>query len=198
MVSLAEPILRKHKMKLAVENHKGWRAAEQAEWIKRVGSEYIGVCFDFGNNLALCEDPMETFRLLEPLTIYCHMKDMGVDQYEDGFLLSEVVFGEGIVDLRNIVNALQRRDPNMVFAIEMITRDPLKIPVYKESYWPTFADPSSPLPGRDLARVLDLVRKNPPKSPLPRIADLTPEAKVKAEDDYNLKCIEYSRQQLRF
>src|SRR5687767_12060672 len=49
MVSLAEPILRKHKMKLAVENHKGWRAAEQAEWIKRVGSEYIGVCFDFGN-----------------------------------------------------------------------------------------------------------------------------------------------------
>jgi sugar phosphate isomerase/epimerase len=198
MVSLAEPVLRKHQMKLAVENHKGWRAAEQAEWIKRVGSEWVRVCFDFGNNLALCEDPMQTFQILEPFTIYCHMKDMGVANYEDGFLLSEVVFGDGIVDLRPMVDTLQRRDPNMIFALEMITRDPLKIPVYKDSYWPTFSDPLSPLPGRDLARVLDIVRKNPPKTPLPKITGLSPADQVKAEDDYNLKCIEYARKQFRF
>ena len=52
-VSLAEPVLRKHRIRLAIENHKGWRAAEQAAWLKRLGSEYVGVCFDFGNNLAL-------------------------------------------------------------------------------------------------------------------------------------------------
>lgn len=193
-VSLAEPVLRKHKIKLAVENHKGWRAAEQAEWIKRVGSEWVGVCFDFGNNVALCEDPMETFRILAPYTVFCHMKDMGVDNYEDGFLLSEVVFGDGIVDLGQMVKTLQQRDPNMLFCLEMITRDPLKIPVFKDTYWPTFTDASSPLPGRDLARVLDIVRKNPPKSPLPRMTGLSPEAQVKAEDEYNLKCIAYSRQ----
>ena len=33
-VELAEPILRKHKVKLAIENHKGWRAAEHAAWIR--------------------------------------------------------------------------------------------------------------------------------------------------------------------
>ncbi len=198
MVGLAEPVLRKHQMKLAVENHKGWRAAEQAEWIKRVGSEYVRVCFDFGNNLALCEDPMETFKILEPFTIYCHMKDMGVANYDEGFLLSEVSFGDGIVDLRQMVDTLQKRDPDMIFALEMITRDPLKIPVYKDSYWPTFDDPSSPLPGRDLARVLDLVRKNPPKTPLPKMTGLSPADQVKAEDDYNLKCIEYSRKNFRF
>ncbi len=38
-VERAEPILRKHKVKLAIENHKGWRAAEHAAWIKQVGSE---------------------------------------------------------------------------------------------------------------------------------------------------------------
>ena len=64
---------------------------------------------------------METFKILEPFTIYCHMKDMGVANYEDGFLLSEVVFGDGIVDLRQMVETLQKRDPNMIFALEMIT-----------------------------------------------------------------------------
>ena len=38
-VERAEPILRKHKMKLAIENHKGWRAAEHAAWVRQVGSE---------------------------------------------------------------------------------------------------------------------------------------------------------------
>ena len=67
-VELAEPILRKYRMQLAVENHKGWRSAEQIAWIKRVGSEYVGVCFDVGNNLSLCEDPMELCEAFAPMT----------------------------------------------------------------------------------------------------------------------------------
>ncbi|MGH9723421.1 MAG: sugar phosphate isomerase/epimerase family protein [Bryobacteraceae bacterium] len=176
---------------------KGWRAAEQADWMKRVSSEWVGVCFDFGNNVALCEDPMDSLQALAPYTVFCHMKDMGVESYEDGFLLSEVVFGDGFLKLAPIVQTLQQKDPNMIFCLEMITRDPLKIPIFKDSYWPTFEDPSSPLPGRDVARVLDIVRKNPPKTPLPRMTGLSPEAQVKAEDEYNLKCVEWSRQNLK-
>ena len=59
-VELAEPVLRKHKVKLAIENHKGWRAAEHVAWIKQLGSEWVGACYDFGNNISLCEDPAET------------------------------------------------------------------------------------------------------------------------------------------
>ena len=195
-VRLAEPVLRKHRIPLAVENHKGWRAGEQAEWIKGAASEWVGICFDFGNNVALCEDPMDTLRALAPYTVFCHMKDMGVAHYEDGFLLSEVSFGEGFVDLKQIVTTLQQKDRNMIFCLEMITRDPLKIPVFTEGYWKTFDDTYSPLPGRDLAKVLDIVRKNPPKTPLPKMTGLPPEAQVKAEDDYNLQCVEWSRRQL--
>jgi hypothetical protein len=78
----------------------------------------------------------------------------------------------------------------------MITRDPLKIPVYTTKYWATFDDAYSPLPGRDLAKVLLLVRKNRPKKPLPRITGLSPEAQLQAEDENNRKCIEYARQNL--
>ncbi|MBV9226285.1 MAG: TIM barrel protein [Acidobacteriaceae bacterium] len=195
-IALAEPVLRKHRIKLAIENHKGWRASEQAAWMGRVSSEWVGVCYDFGNNLSLCEPPEETFELLSPYTIFCHLKDMAVADYPDGFLLSEVPLGQGIIDLKQRVDALRSKDPDMLFCLEMITRDPLKIPVFTDKYWATFNDPAAPLPARDLAKVLELVRKNPPKSPLPRTSGLTTEQQIKAEDDYNRQSIAYARQNL--
>jgi sugar phosphate isomerase/epimerase len=195
-VELAEPILKKYQMKLAIENHKGWRSAENVAWLKRLGSEWVGVCLDFGNNVSLCEDPMETAQMLAPYTFFAHIKDMAVQEYEDGFLLSEVPLGEGIVDLKQTVQLLRQKDPNMIFDLEMITRDPLKIPVYTPKYWATFDDSYSPLPGRDLAKVLALVKKNPPKKPVPKVTGLSAEAGMKLEDDCNLQCITYARQNL--
>ena len=193
-VERAEPILRKHKMKLAIENHKGWRAAEHAAWVKQLGSEYIGVCYDFGNNLALCEDPADTYALLAPLTIYVSFKDMAVAPYEEGFLLSEVALGEGILDIPGMVKGLQQRDPNMIFALEMITREPLKIPVFTKKYWATFDDSYSPLPGRDLARVLEIVRTT--KRPLTTTAGLGPAQALALEDDLINRSIAYARKNL--
>ncbi len=195
-VALAEPVLRKHRMPLAIENHKGWRSAEQAAWMKRLSSEWVGVCFDFGNNLSLCETPAQTLQALAPYALMCHIKDMGLKEYKDGFLLSEVVFGDGIVDLKQMVKTLRAKDPNMLFLMEMITRDSLRIPVYTDKYWASFDDTVSPVPARDLARVLELVHSNSPKTPLPEMAGLSPEEQVKAEDRYNLRCIEYARQHL--
>jgi sugar phosphate isomerase/epimerase len=195
-VELAEPVLRKHRVRLGIENHKGWRSAEQAAWLRRLGSEWVGVCLDFGNNLALCEDPMDTLRTLAPHTFFAHIKDMAVEEYEDGFLLSEVNMGVGMLDLTQMVGYLRERNPNMVFELEMITRDPLKIPVFTTRYWATFDDAYSPLPGRDLAKVLTLVRRHRPKKPLARISGLSPEAQIQCEDENNRKCVEYARQNL--
>ena len=160
-VELAEPVLQKHRLRLAVENHKGWRAAEQAAWMKRVSSEWVGVCLDMGNNLSLCELPDETFDALTPYAIFSHIKDMGLEEYPDGFLLSEVPFGEGVINLKERVAQLRRKDPGMLFCIEMITRDPLKIPIYTDKYWATFSDPSTEIPGRDVAMVLDTGEEEP-------------------------------------
>lgn len=195
-VQLAEPVLRKYKVPLGIENHKGWRSAEQAAWLKRLGSEWVGACLDFGNNLSLCEDPMETARTLAPYTVCTHVKDMGLQAYDGGFLLAEVVLGQGVVDLAQIIALLRKKDPNMIFNLEMITRDPLKIPVFTEKYWATFDDAGSPLPGRDLAHVLDLVHKNPPKQPMPHTTGLSQAQAIQLEDELNQKCIDYAHAQL--
>ena len=195
-VERAEPILRRHKMRLAIENHKGWRAAEHAAWVRAIGSEFIGVCYDFGNNISLCETPEETFRHLAPLTFYVSFKDMAVEGYDEGFLLSEVALGDGMLDIQGMVRQLQARDPHMVFALEMITREPLRIPVFTEQYWITFDDAYSPLPGRDVARTLEMVRKNVPKKGLTRTAGLTPQQGLALEDDLINRSIEYARKNL--
>src|SRR4030095_15514715 len=42
-LQLAEPIVRKHKVKLAIENHKDWRADELANALNKFHSEWVGV-----------------------------------------------------------------------------------------------------------------------------------------------------------
>ena len=195
-IALAEPILRKYKIRLGLENHKGWRSAEQAAWLKRLGSEWVGVHFDFGNNVSLCEDPKETLKNLLPYTFACHIKDMAVQPYEDGFLLSEVPLGEGFLDIKGMVATLQQKDPNMAFDLEMIVREPLKIPVFTDKYWVTFDDAYSPLPGRDLAHTLELVQKNKPKDPVPHTAGITPEGFLKLEDECVARSIDWARKNL--
>ena len=40
-MQLAEPVLRKHKVKLAVENHKDWRADELSAALRQLSSEWM-------------------------------------------------------------------------------------------------------------------------------------------------------------
>jgi sugar phosphate isomerase/epimerase len=195
-IALAEPVLRRHRIRLGIENHKGWRSAEQAAWLHSVGSEWVGVHFDFGNNLSLCEDPAETLRNLLPFAVACHLKDMAAAPYEDGFLLSEVPLGEGVLDLPAMAAALRAHDRDIPLDLEIITRDPLKIPVFTDKYWVTFDDSFSPLPGRDLAHTLELVRKRGWTKPLPHLAGLTPEQQSQLEEDSIARSLEYARKHL--
>jgi len=84
----------------------------------------------------------------------------------------------------------------MPFDLEMITRDPLKIPVFTDKYWATFDDAFSPLPGRDLARVLEIVHQNKPKSPLPRTTGMSMQAQLQLENQNVSRSIAYARQYL--
>ena len=68
-VELAEPIARKYKLKIGIENHKGQRFGELVDWIKGVSSEWVGICFDMGNNYSLCDDPMEWLPTLAPFIV---------------------------------------------------------------------------------------------------------------------------------
>src|SRR5262249_16341903 len=145
----AAPIVARHDVLLAVENHKDFRVDELAALLKQHRDDHIGICLDTGNSIALLEDPMEVIEALAPRAFTTHFKAMGLEASRDGFLLAEVPFGAGILDLSRAVQVLRKARPNIRFNIEMITRDPLRVPCLAENYWATFPE----LPGRHLARM---------------------------------------------
>ena len=191
-LTLAEPTLRKRQVKLAVENHKDLRIGEMIELMRRISSEFVGICVDTGNNIALFEDPVTLAEAFAPHAFSVHLKDMAVEEKEDGFLLAEMPLGAGALDLPRIVTVLREAQPALDFSLEMITRDPLEIPCLTEPFWATMPA----VPGADLARTLAWVRKNKPAQPLPRIAQLSAEELVRVEEENVRKSLAYAHQHL--
>lgn len=175
-LELAAPVVQRHRVPLAVENHKDQRVDERVELLRTIGCEYVGACVDIGNNLALLEDPVEVVEKLAPWALSVHLKDHAVQEHEDGFLLSDVPLGAGCLDLKKMADMLLAAKPQVRFSIELITRDALKVPCLTDKYWATFPD----LPGRDLARTLRWVRQHRSDS-LPQVSSLSADEQVALE-----------------
>jgi sugar phosphate isomerase/epimerase len=191
-LELAEPVAAKHKLPLAVENHKDHRVPERLDVLERLSSEYVGTCVDTGNSFALCEDPLAVVEAYAPRAFSVHLKDQGVREYDEGFLFGDVPLGQGFLDLPKMVEVLRKAKPDVCFTLEMITRDPLRVPCLTEKYWATMAD----VPGRDLARTLRTVRANSAAEPLPRISDLAHDRQVAREQSNVRECLAYAREHL--
>ena len=191
-LTLSEPVLRRHGLRLAVENHKDWRADEFVTLLRKLSSEFVGACVDFGNNLALLEEPVSVIEALAPFAFSTHIKDMAVQDYADGFLLSEVPLGQGFLNLRRMIDILLKANPQIEFNLEMITRDPLKIPCLTEKYWATMPE----MRAERLASALALVRRHASSKPLPMTTGLSVEAQLEFEDRNVRKSLEYAAAKL--
>ena len=188
-IERALPIANRLKMPVGIENHKDWTVEDYVAILKKYSSEYLGVCIDFGNNVSLLDDPMDVIESLSPYVINTHIKDMGVEEYEDGFLLSEVPLGTGICDLKRMVAIVQKARPGVKFSLDFLTRDPLKITCLTEKYWLTFPERN----GKYLARSLAMVRKHKPSKPLPRVTGMDREAQLRLERENVAQSIAYAR-----
>ena len=192
IIRQAEPLLRKHQLMLGIENHKDWLADELVEMLRRASSPWVGACVDFGNNMALLEDPVDLARKLAPYAVTTHLKDMAVRRYDQGFELSEVPLGEGVVPLGRIIEILRKSRSDIHLCLEMITRDPLKVPYRDDRYWATFEK-------RDQNRIQrfessTLSRES--SSPLPRFSGLDAVKMLEAEDDNIRRSVAYAKKTL--
>ncbi len=191
-IAAAVPLLEKYKIPLGIENHKDWTVDQLTALLKSYSSEYLGACLDFGNNIALLDDPMEVIEKLAPYTVTTHLKNMAVSPYSDGFLLSEVLLGDGYLDLPRAINLVRQTRPKARFVLEMITRDPLKVPCLSEKYWASFPDRN----GVYLARTMRFVQANKSAKPLPQISQLSHDQQVRVEDQNVAACLKYAHEHL--
>ncbi len=190
-IERAAHILARYKLKLAIENHKDWRVPDLLALIKYFDSEWIGINLDTGNNISFLEDPMYVVESLAPYSFTTHIKDMGVKDYEDGFLLSEVPLGTGALDLGKIIDVCRQHNPGIKFNLEMITRNPLEIPCYKEEYWATFEK----IPAVEMVGALQWVRDH--QSALPSVKGMSPEEKLSFEEKNIIDSFKYAHAELK-
>ncbi|MBV9500949.1 MAG: sugar phosphate isomerase/epimerase [Acidobacteriaceae bacterium] len=191
-IAAAVPLLERYKIPLGLENHKDWTLDEAVALFEAHSSEYFGSCVDFGNNIALLDQPMEVIKKLAPFAVCTHLKNMAVEPYQDGFLLSEVLLGDGYLDLNQAVATIRQHRPKVRFSLEMITRDPLEVPCLNDDYWITFPDRN----GLYLARTLRFVNEHHSSQPLPRVSHLKHEEAMRVEEQNVVTCLRWAHQNL--
>jgi sugar phosphate isomerase/epimerase len=186
----AKPAMEATGVRLAVENHKDWRTDELLDILRRIDCPLVGVCVDTGNSIALLEEPHEVIDAYAPVAFTSHFKDKAVQEYADGFLLSEVPLGQGILDLKRIVQTLRAKQPEIRLNLEMITRDPLRVPCLTAKYWATFEQ----LPASVLAAALR--RLHTSTQALPGIDGKSVEEKLRFEDNNVRESLAFAAWQL--
>lgn len=191
MLKRAAPIVEKHRVRLAVENHKDQRLDERIQLFERLDSEFIGACLDTGNSFALLDGAYEPIEALAPFAFSVHLKDQALRMHEDGFLLGDIPLGKGSFDLQRIVETIRKHKPEVRFTLELITRDPLLVPCLREQYWETLPD----VPARDLAASLAFV-KNHTANSLQTVGGLEAEQQVALEDSNVIASLKYAAESL--
>lgn len=188
-LELAEPVARRHGVRLAVENHKDQRIEERLDLLRRLGSDHVGACVDVGNSFALLEDPMEAVRAYAPWALSVHLKDQAVRECERGFLFADAALGRGFLDLEGMVRVLRAARPQARFFLETITRDALEVPVLAAEYYASFPE----IPGADLARTLRTVREHAAPAPFPKVSDLPLGGQLALETENLERSVAYAR-----
>jgi 3-oxoisoapionate decarboxylase len=190
---LAEPVLKRHRLRMALENHKDWLVPELLEIVRKFSSEWIGICVDTGNSIALMEDAMSVIEEYAPFAFSVHLKDMAFGEYGEGFLLAEVPLGQGFLSIARVVEILRKANPAVRLNLEMITRDPLRIPCLTDAYWGTMRG----TPASQFAQMLGTARQNRSKTPLPRLSDLPPDKQLSLEDEHVRASLAFANAELR-
>ncbi len=189
-VALAAKVAGEEKFTLALENHKDWTLEEMVALMKEFSGEYFGMLLDTGNNISLLDDPHEFCEQLAPYATSTHLKDMAWQPHPQGFEMSEMVFGEGQLDMPRIINAIRKARPKTKMTLEMITRNPLLVTCNTEKFWLTMGGRS----GLPLAKTMKMVYTDKPRQPLPRMDHLDDGQKLRLEDDNVKWCLNVARE----
>ena len=188
-----KPVIEEHPVVVGLENHKDHTSLEMADLLHMLDSRRIGVCFDFGNNISLLEDPRQTLETLAPFVVTTHLKDMAVKPTADGFELSEVPLGEGLLPLADMIATLRKHRPDVPMCLEMLTRDPLQVPYKTDRYWTALDHPAP----HALATFEQHVLSKESAAPLPHITGLAPADQIALEDELVRRSMEYGRNVLK-
>jgi 3-oxoisoapionate decarboxylase len=111
------PQFESHGVTLGLENYEKHSCSALAGLVRRLDSNYVGICLDTVNSLGTLEPPEDVVKTLAPLTVNLHVKDFVIERvpYKMGFFVSGVPAGAGMLDIPSLLK--QMRPNNYISAI---------------------------------------------------------------------------------
>jgi hypothetical protein len=120
-----------------------------------------------------------------------HLKDQALREYDDGFLLGDIPLGQGSFDLKSVVETIRKAKPDVRFALELITRDPLKVPCLTDQFFATMPTALA----SDLAWTMRFVRRHLARE-LQQVSSLPVEKQVQLEDANVMASLDHAAKEL--
>jgi len=112
----AAPLLERHGVVLALENHDRFKAREFVRIIRESGGGTpreapVGICLDTVNSFGALEGPEVVIETLIDYVVSLHVKDFTIyrPSHNMGFILEGTPAGEGMLDIPGIVAMLKNR-----------------------------------------------------------------------------------------
>ncbi|WP_153732152.1 sugar phosphate isomerase/epimerase family protein [Sporosarcina obsidiansis] len=113
------PLLKKYRIKLAIENHEEETADEIISVIQAVDSPWIGALCDNGNGMMAWEDPIVTVNKLAPYSVSSHFKDHFVIHDGEDYRVSGCPIGKGNINVDECFKILVEHSTLQRINIEM-------------------------------------------------------------------------------
>jgi sugar phosphate isomerase/epimerase len=193
------PQFEQRGLRLGLENHGGLRLKHLRRVLTTFPSEHLGLCLDTGNPLLTLEDPVEVARELAPRAYTCHLKDWNLIRDGDGLIVRGCALGDGVVDLKAVVDMLRvqaPRDQPLHLNIES-PQEYLPLKLFTAEFWRWHGE----VTGNELGNILRLAeQRNMPARGDYRIASMRgePERVILAEEEAAIaRSIAYCRDVLR-
>jgi 3-oxoisoapionate decarboxylase len=148
-------------VKVAIENHAGdFRAKRLRAVVEEAGIDWVGVTLDTGNPCWTMEAPLDSLEYLLPYVLTAHLRDSAVWLMPNGIGVQWVRFGQGNVQMAEVVKRLHTARPDVVLNLETICIGNRGFPVKQADFWTGYEDVTA----QDL---MGLWRLAEDRSPLP-------------------------------
>lgn len=131
---LIENLAKKYKIKIAVHNHPNENSYWKPEILLndiQARSKLLGACADVGHYKRMNLDPILCLKQLEGRIISLHFKDIAPEGPEG--VLEDVVWGTGVLNVKEMLGELKRQDFSGYFTIEYEANWENNLPQIKES-----------------------------------------------------------------